>query len=41
LVAENNGENDPMRQWFITNCAPGDFRGDIHEALKDAVAKKL
>ena len=36
LVAENNGENDPMRQWFITNCAPGNFRGDIHEALKDA-----
>jgi malate dehydrogenase (oxaloacetate-decarboxylating) len=36
LVAENNGENDPMRQWFITNCAPGDFRGDIHQALKDA-----
>jgi malate dehydrogenase (oxaloacetate-decarboxylating) len=36
LVTENNGENDPMRQWFITNCAPGDFRGDIHEALKDA-----
>jgi malate dehydrogenase (oxaloacetate-decarboxylating) len=36
LVAENNGENDPMRQWFITNCAPGDFRGDIHGALKDA-----
>jgi malate dehydrogenase (oxaloacetate-decarboxylating) len=36
LVAENNGENDPMRQWFITNCAPGDFRGDIHQALKNA-----
>jgi malate dehydrogenase (oxaloacetate-decarboxylating) len=36
LVAENNGESDPMRQWFITNCAPGDFRGDIHQALKDA-----
>ncbi len=36
LVAEKNGENDPMRQWFITNCAPGDFRGDIHQALKDA-----
>jgi malate dehydrogenase (oxaloacetate-decarboxylating) len=36
LVAENNGENDPMRHWFITNCAPGDFRGDIHGALKDA-----
>jgi malate dehydrogenase (oxaloacetate-decarboxylating) len=36
LVAENNGENDPMRQWFIKNCAPGNFRGDIHQALKDA-----
>jgi malate dehydrogenase (oxaloacetate-decarboxylating) len=36
LVAESNGEGDPMRQWFITNCAPGSFRGDIHEALKDA-----
>jgi len=36
LVAESNGDNDPMRQWFITNCAPGSFRGDIHEALKDA-----
>jgi malate dehydrogenase (oxaloacetate-decarboxylating) len=36
LVAENNGENDPMREWFITNCAPGNFRGDIHQALKDA-----
>jgi malate dehydrogenase (oxaloacetate-decarboxylating) len=36
LVAENNGDSDPMRQWFIENCAPGEFRGDIHEALKDA-----
>jgi malate dehydrogenase (oxaloacetate-decarboxylating) len=36
LVAESNGESDPMRQWFIANCAPGNFRGDIHEALKDA-----
>jgi malate dehydrogenase (oxaloacetate-decarboxylating) len=36
LVAESNGDSDPMRQWFITNCAPGSFRGDIHEALKDA-----
>jgi malate dehydrogenase (oxaloacetate-decarboxylating) len=36
LVAESNGEGDPMRQWFIANCAPGNFRGDIHEALKDA-----
>jgi malate dehydrogenase (oxaloacetate-decarboxylating) len=36
LVAESNGDSDPMRQWFIANCAPGNFRGDIHEALKDA-----
>jgi len=36
LVAENNGDSDPMRQWFIKNCAPGEFRGDIHEALKEA-----
>jgi malate dehydrogenase (oxaloacetate-decarboxylating) len=36
LVAESNGDSDPMRHWFIANCAPGDFRGDIHEALKDA-----
>jgi malate dehydrogenase (oxaloacetate-decarboxylating) len=36
LVAENNGDSDPMRQWFIKNCAPGDFHGDIHQALKDA-----
>jgi malate dehydrogenase (oxaloacetate-decarboxylating) len=36
LVAESNGQGDPMRQWFIANCAPGNFRGDIHEALKDA-----
>jgi malate dehydrogenase (oxaloacetate-decarboxylating) len=36
LVAESNGEGDPMRQWFIANCAPGNFRGDIHKALKDA-----
>jgi malate dehydrogenase (oxaloacetate-decarboxylating) len=36
LVAESNGDSDPMRQWFIANCAPGNFRGNIHEALKDA-----
>jgi malate dehydrogenase (oxaloacetate-decarboxylating) len=36
LVAESNGDSDPMRQWFIANCAPGNFRGDIHQALKDA-----
>jgi malate dehydrogenase (oxaloacetate-decarboxylating) len=25
-----------MRQWFVTNCSPGSFRGDLHEAMKDA-----
>jgi malate dehydrogenase (oxaloacetate-decarboxylating) len=25
-----------MRKWFVTNCSPGSFRGDLHEAMKDA-----
>ena len=36
LVSESNGEGDPMRQWFVQNCAPGNFRGDVHQAVKDA-----
>ena len=36
LVSESNKNEDPMRQWFVANCAPGDFRGDLHSALKDA-----
>jgi malate dehydrogenase (oxaloacetate-decarboxylating) len=36
LVFEDKGEEDPMRKWFVTNCSPGAFRGDIHEAMKDA-----
>ena len=36
LVFEDKGEADPMRKWFVTNCSPGSFRGDIHEAMKDA-----
>jgi malate dehydrogenase (oxaloacetate-decarboxylating) len=36
LVFEDKGDEDPMRKWFVTNCSPGSFRGDIHEALKDA-----
>ena len=36
LVFEDKGESDPMRKWFVTNCSPGSFRGDIHEAMKDA-----
>jgi len=36
LVFEEKGAEDPMRKWFVTNCSPGSFRGDIHEAMKDA-----
>jgi len=25
-----------MRTWFVEHCSPGSFRGDIHEAMKDA-----
>jgi len=36
LVFEDKGAEDPMRKWFVTKCSPGSFRGDIHEAMKDA-----
>jgi len=36
LVFEDRGDSDPMRKWFVTNCSPGSFRGDIHDAMKDA-----
>jgi malate dehydrogenase (oxaloacetate-decarboxylating) len=36
LVFEEKGDEDPMRKWFVTNCSPGSFRGDIHAAMKDA-----
>jgi malate dehydrogenase (oxaloacetate-decarboxylating) len=36
LVFEDKGAEDPMRNWFVTNCSPGSFRGDIHAAMKDA-----
>ena len=36
LVFEDKGTEDPMRKWFVTNCSPGSFRGDIHAAMKDA-----
>ena len=36
LVFEDKGDSDPMRQWFVTNCSPGSFRGDLHGAMKDA-----
>ena len=36
LVFEDKGASDPMRKWFVENCSPGSFKGDIHEAMKDA-----
>ena len=36
LVFEDKGDSDPMRQWFVKNCSPGSFRGDLHEAMTDA-----
>lgn len=36
LVSESNKNEDPMRQWFVANCAPGNFRGDVHKALSGA-----
>ena len=36
LVFEDKGAEDPMRKWFVTNCSPGSFRGDIHAAMKGA-----
>ena len=36
LVFEDKGDSDPMRKWFVTHCSPGSFRGDLHDAMKDA-----
>jgi malate dehydrogenase (oxaloacetate-decarboxylating) len=36
LVFEDKGAADPMRTWFVEHCSPGSFRGDIHEAIKNA-----
>jgi malate dehydrogenase (oxaloacetate-decarboxylating) len=36
LVFEDKGASDPMRKWFVEHCSPGSFKGDIHEAMKDA-----
>ena len=36
ICKESKSENDPMRQWFIDNCNPNNFNGNIHDAMKDA-----
>jgi malate dehydrogenase (oxaloacetate-decarboxylating) len=36
LVFESKSEDDIMRKWFVDNCNPGDFRGNISEAMVGA-----
>jgi malate dehydrogenase (oxaloacetate-decarboxylating) len=36
LIFEDKGESDPMRKWFVENCSPGAFRGDLSAAMKGA-----
>jgi malate dehydrogenase (oxaloacetate-decarboxylating) len=36
LIFEDKGEDDPMRKWFVENCSPGAFRGDLSAAMKGA-----
>ena len=36
ISKETKSDHDPMRQWFIDNCNPTNFNGNIHEAMKDA-----
>ncbi len=36
LVCDAKPGDDEMRLWFVNNCNPGDFRGNISEAIKGA-----
>jgi malate dehydrogenase (oxaloacetate-decarboxylating) len=36
VVHEHRDGDDPLRTWFVDNCNPGEFRGDIHAALSGA-----
>jgi malate dehydrogenase (oxaloacetate-decarboxylating) len=36
LVHESKSDDDLMRRWFVDNCNPGEFRGNIAEAMKGA-----
>ena len=36
ICKETKSDHDPMRQWFIDNCNPSNFNGNIHDAMKDA-----
>ena len=36
ICKETKSDQDPMRQWFIDNCNPNNFNGNIHEAMSGA-----
>lgn len=36
ICKETVSDHDPMRQWFIDNCNPTNFNGNIHEAMNGA-----
>jgi malate dehydrogenase (oxaloacetate-decarboxylating) len=36
LIFKDKGKDDPMRRWFVENCSPGSFRGDLSTAMKGA-----
>ena len=36
ICKETKSDHDPMRQWFIDNCNPANFSGDIHQAMSGA-----
>ena len=36
ICKETKSDQDPMRQWFIDNCNPTNFNGNVHEAMTGA-----
>ncbi len=36
VIHQGTVTQDPMRQWFIENCNPDNFLGDLHEGMKGA-----
>jgi malate dehydrogenase (oxaloacetate-decarboxylating) len=36
ICKETKADHDPMRQWFIDNCNPSNFNGNIHDAMSGA-----
>ena len=36
ICKETKTDHDPMRQWFIDNCNPSNFDGNIHDAMSGA-----